>query len=246
MIRQVVFDTETTGLKPEDGHRIIEIGAVELINGKKTGRTYYTLINPERHIPEEAVKIHHIDDEKVKDAPLFKEIADEFLEFIKGSELLIHNADFDIKFMNHELALINRGKIWDHVSNVVCTLKLSKRLFESERSHSLDSMCKRFGIDLSQREKYGHGALIDCQLLADCYIKINEIYPTEAIKEDIEQTNWVRPTIKRYKNLDLIEIKLSDEEENSHRIFLEHLEDLLEKFNKKEGVDKTSVQRLKI
>ncbi len=223
MKRQIVFDTETTGLRPEDGHRIVEIGAVELIDGKKTGKTYYTLINPERHIPEDVVRIHQIDDSRVKDAPKFKEIIDGFIDFVKDSELLIHNADFDIKFMNAELDKINRGKLWDHVSNAVCTLKLSKRLFEEERSHSLDSMCKRFGVDLTQRENQGHGALLDCQLLADCYIEINKRHSTEDIEADLEQTNWVRQPIKRYEGLVLKEINLSAKEEATHEAFLDKI-----------------------
>lgn len=223
MKRQIVFDTETTGLKPEDGHRIVEIGAVELIDGQKTGRTYHTLLNPERHIPEEVVRVHQIDDAKVKNAPFFRDVVDEFLNFIKDSELLIHNADFDIKFVNSELDKVNKGKIWDHVKNAVCTLKLSKRLFEEERSHSLDSMCKRFNVDLSQREEEGHGALLDCQLLADCYIEINRIHSSEDIEADLEQTNWVRPEVKRFNGLKLKRTTVSAKEELEHNQFLNKL-----------------------
>lgn len=223
MKRQVVLDTETTGLRPEDGHRIVEIGAVELIDGKKTGKTYYTLINPERHIPEEVVKIHQIDDERVKKSPVFKQIVEEFLNFIKDAELLIHNADFDIKFINNELNIINKGKIWDYAKNSVCTLKLSKRLFEEERSHTLDSICKRFGVSLDERESKGHGALLDSHLLADCYIKINEIHSAVDIEADTEQTNWIRPIIKRYNNISLKEIKLSNKEEELHNSFLKKI-----------------------
>lgn len=223
MKRQVVLDTETTGLKPEDGHRIVEIGAVELIDGKKTGKTFYSLINPERHIPEEVVKIHHIDNQKVKNEPIFAQVADKFLEFIAGSELLIHNADFDIKFLNSELNRINKGKIWDHVRNAVCTLKLSKRLFEEERSHTLDSICKRFGIDLSVREANGHGALIDSELLADAYIKINEIHSAEDIEADLEQTNWTRPPVKRYSSLSLPKVQITTQEQKEHETFLQVL-----------------------
>jgi len=224
MKRQIVLDTETTGLRPEDGHRIVEIGAVELIDGKKTGQVYSMLINPERHIPDEVVNIHHIDDAKVKNAPIFKEIVDDFLDFIKGSELLIHNADFDIKFINSELDKVNKGKIWDHITNTVCTLKLSRMLFEEERDHTLDSICKSFGIDLSKREELGHGALLDCDLLADCYIKISELHSSVDIIADLEQTNWVRPQIKRFTNLSLNEIKLSSAEELNHETFLSNLE----------------------
>lgn len=223
MKRQVVLDTETTGLRPEDGHRIVEIGAVELIDGQKTGKTFYSLVNPERHIPEEVVKIHQIDDARVKGAPTFKQVADEFLEFIKDSELLIHNADFDIKFINSELNITNKGRIWDYAKNAVCTLKLSKRLFEEERSHTLDSICKRFGVSLDEREEKGHGALLDSHLLADCYIKINEIHSSVDIEADTEQTNWIRPEIKRYGKINFAEVQLSDAEEKNHGDFLNAL-----------------------
>jgi DNA polymerase III subunit epsilon len=244
MKRQIVFDTETTGLKPEDGHRIVEIGAVELIDGKRTGRTYYTLLNPERHIPEEVVKVHQIDDAKVRNAPLFKHVADEFLAFIKDSELLIHNADFDIKFVNSELDRINKGKIWDYVKNATCTLKLSKRLFEEERSHSLDAMCKRFNIDLSQREEQGHGALLDCQLLADCYIEINNRHSAEDIEADLEQTNWVRPEVKRFNGLKLKKASISKKEELEHESFLSKLaekENVTPVFNKSVSPSRPSI-----
>lgn len=224
MKRQVVLDTETTGLKPEDGHRIVEIGAVELIDGKKTGKTFYSLINPERHIPEEVVKVHQIDDDKVKDAPKFREVTDEFIQFISGAELLIHNADFDIKFINSELNIVNRGKIWDYAKNAVCTLKLSRRLFEEERSHTLDSICKRFGIDLSSREENGHGALLDSHLLADAYIKITEIHSTSDIEADMEQTNWVRNPIKRFSGIELKGSMNSEAELIENNNYLNNLE----------------------
>ena len=223
MKRQVVFDTETTGLRPEEGHRIVEVGAVELIDGVKTGRTFHSLVNPERHIPDEVVKIHQIDNEKVKNAPTFAQMVDQLLEFVKDSELLIHNADFDIKFMNAELDRVNKGKLWDHVKNAVCTLKLDKRLFEDEKKHTLDAMCQRFEIDLSQRETEGHGALLDCHLLADCYIEMNKRHSAEDIEADLEQTNWTRPTIKRYSNINLTEVKLSEREEKNHSDFLNKL-----------------------
>lgn len=224
MKRQLTFDTETTGLNPDDGHRVVELAAVELIDGVKTGRVYHTLINPERSIPEEVVKIHHIDDEKVKDAPKFREIADEFLEFIKGSELLIHNADFDIKMINNELDIVNKGKIWDYVTNSVCTMKMSRRLYKSNQKpalkHSIDAICERFGIDLSEREAKGHGALLDCELLADIYIRMTSEHPISDIEAEIAQTNWVRPDVKRYEGLILPEVVLTEREEKLNDLFL--------------------------
>lgn len=223
MKRQLVFDTETTGLHPDNGDRIIEICAVELIDGVKTGDYFLTLINPERSIPDEVVKIHHIDDAKVKDAPIFKDIADKFLEYIKGAELIIHNADFDIKMVNAELNRINKGKIWDYVSNSIDTLKLSRRLYENEKKHNLDAMCTRFGLDLSEREKSGHGAFIDCQLLAECYLKIIAEHPVSDLEAEIGQKNWTRPEVKRYDGLVLTEVKLTEKEEKLHELFLERI-----------------------
>jgi DNA polymerase-3 subunit epsilon len=223
MKRQLVFDTETTGLFPDNGDRVVELCAVELIDGVKTGDYFLTLLNPERSIPDEVVRIHHIDDAKVKNAPIFKDVADKFLEYIKGAELIIHNADFDIKMMNMELDKINKGKLWDYISNSIDTVKMSRRLYSDEKKHSLDAMCIRFGLDLSEREKSGHGAFIDCQLLADCYIKMISEHPIADLEAEIAQKNWVRPPIKRYEGLILPEVKLTEREEKLHELFLEKL-----------------------
>lgn len=220
MNRKIVLDTETTGIKPEDGHRIVEIGAVELIDNVRTGRTYQAYINPEREMDAHVIAIHGITNEFVKDKPRFHEIADEFLNFIKGGELVIHNADFDIRHLNNELDKANKGKLWDHITNVTCTLKLDKRLFAEERKHSLDAICERFKIDKSGR--VFHGALLDSELLAECFIKINEMYSADDIEADLEQTNWVRPEIKRY-NLSLPVINVSQLEEENHISLLNHI-----------------------
>ncbi len=221
MNRKIVLDTETTGLKPEDGHRILEIGAVEIIDNKKTGREFHSLINPDRYIPEEVVKIHGIDNAKVKHSPFFKDIVDDFLDFIQGAEIVAHNADFDIKFLNYELDLSNKSKIWTYVNNATCTVKLSKRLEAEHRSHTLDSICIRYGIDLEERKAKGHGALLDSHLLADVFIKMNEKYSVEEINADLEQKNWVRPQFKRYNNLHLPVIKLSSSELTAHEEMLQ-------------------------
>lgn len=216
MKRQLVLDTETTGLFPKEGARIIEIGCVELVDLKKTGDTYRVLINPEMSIPQVTIDIHHITDDMVKDAPKFKQITDEFLEYIRGSELIIHNSKFDIEMLNSELKRLDKGTIWDYVSNVICTLELDKRLFPEERKHKLDNICERLGLDLTERNELGHNAILDCQLLADAFIKINEMFPKDVIEADLEQTNWVRPEVKRYNNIILPEAKLSVQEEQAH------------------------------
>lgn len=221
MKRQIVLDTETTGLKVSDGARVIEIGCIELIDMVKTGNTYRVLINPECPIPKFLTEtVHGISDDMVKDAPKFRDVAEEFINFIKGSELIIHNAKFDIDMLNMELEKVDKGRLWDHVSNVICTLELDKRLFANERKHKLDAICDRLEIDRSHRTL--HGALIDCDLLADVYIKINQMFPKEEIEADLEQTNWVRPEIKRY-NVVLPSAKLSTQEEEAHAAFLNEL-----------------------
>ncbi len=225
MKRQLTFDTETTGLNPDDGHRVVELAAVELIDGVKTGKSFYALINPERSIPEEVVRIHHIDDEKVKDAPKFREIADKFLEFITGAELLIHNADFDIKMINNELDIINKGKIWDYVTNSICTMKMSRRLYKSEKKHSLDALAVRFNISLDEREAKGHGALLDCELLADAYIAMIKEHPISDIEAEIALTNWVRPDVKRYEGLILPESVVSEREDKLNELYLNKLQE---------------------
>lgn len=217
-MRKVILDTETTGLKPEDGHRIIEIGGVEVVDGKKTGRTIQLYINPEREVDEEAVKVHGLTNEFLKDKPKFAEVVDEFLKFVKDSVLVIHNADFDLKFLNSELDRLNKGKIWDYISNAICSLRLDRRLFSEDRRHTLDAICERFKIDASGRTF--HGALLDSELLAECYERINEIYPVEKIEREMEQIDWVRPEVKRYSSVKLVRAEVSKEEESLHEAVL--------------------------
>lgn len=171
-MRQVVLDTETTGLEPSQGHRVIEIGCVELVNRKFTGRTYHQYINPERQVDAEAVEVHGITDDFLKDKPVFAQIAPEFFEFIRGSQLVIHNAPFDVNFIDHEWLWLEQsgvaryGKVVDHCQ-VLDTLVMSRKMHPGAR-HSLDALCKRYGIDNSHREL--HGALLDAEILADVYL----------------------------------------------------------------------------
>lgn len=228
MKRRIVLDTETTGLHPHTGDRVVEIGAVELIDNIKTGKTYHIYLNPQRNMPQEAFNVHGLSEEFLSTQPLFKDIADGFINFIKGSELLIHNAKFDINFLNKELDLADKGKIWDHITNAICTLDLSKRLYPKFapgeiKGHKLDNLCLRFGVDTTEREEKGHGALLDSHLLADCFIKINEIHPAEDIEADLEQTNWTRPPIKRFTNIVLPAIVLSSKEEVQHQEFVSNM-----------------------
>ena len=168
MVREIVFDTETTGFNPEKGDKLVEIGAIELINHKPTGKTYHQYINPERDVPEEVVKVHGLTEEFLKDYPIFKDIADEFLEFVGDDGILVaHNAKFDMSFINYELSLINKNTYKN--DRVIDTLEIAKNMFPGSR-HTLDALCKRFNIDNSKRTK--HGALLDAELLAEVYLQM--------------------------------------------------------------------------
>ena len=167
-MRQIVLDTETTGLEPSDGHRIIEIGCVELIDRRITGNTYHQYIQPDRQIDAGAVEVHGITNESLADKPRFADVAAEFLVFIKGAELVIHNAPFDVGFIDHEFRMLTAppGNVAEHCK-VLDTLVMARRMHPGQRN-SLDALCKRYEIDNSQREL--HGALLDAEILADVYL----------------------------------------------------------------------------
>ena len=167
-MREVVLDTETTGIEVRQGHRIIEIGCVELIDRKLTGRHFHVYINPQREVEAGAFEIHGISDEFLADKPLFSAVADDFMEFISGAQLVIHNAPFDVGFIDAELEMLGRGhgQVADHCS-VVDTLVLARGRHPGQRN-SLDALCKRYGVDNSQRDL--HGALLDAEILADLYL----------------------------------------------------------------------------
>ncbi len=167
-MRQIVLDTETTGLEPAEGHRIIEIGCVELINRRLTGNNFHRYLQPDREIDDGAIEVHGITNEFLADKPRFNEVAKEFLQYIEGAELVIHNAAFDVGFIDHEFALTKAGLgvVTDHCQ-VLDTLKMARKLHPGQRN-SLDALCKRYEIDNSHREL--HGALLDAEILADVYL----------------------------------------------------------------------------
>ena len=166
-MREIVLDTETTGLDPEEGHRIVEIGAVELINGLPTGAVYHQYINPERPMPAEAYQVHGLGDAFLAGKPVFAAIAEAFLGFIAEAPLVIHNAAFDMKMLNSELARLGHAGLPMH--RAVDTLEIARGKFPGAQA-SLDALCRRFGVDNSGRET--HGALLDCQLLAEVYLEL--------------------------------------------------------------------------
>lgn len=166
-MRQIVLDTETTGIDPEQGHRIIEIGCVEMMERQLTGRHYHVYINPEREVEAEAIQVHGITNEFLADKPLFRDVATEFFEFIKGAELVIHNAAFDVGFIDHEFRKLGTGwKVADHCG-VLDSLAVARKKHPGQKN-SLDALCKRYGVDNSNREL--HGALLDAEILADVFL----------------------------------------------------------------------------
>ena len=219
-MREVVMDTETTGLEPQNGDRIVEIGGVELINHLPTGRTYHQYINPERSMPKEAFEIHGLGDEFLRGYPVFSRIADEFLEFIGDAKLVIHNASFDMMFLNAELAWMGKPPL--PKNSAIDTLEIARRKFPGAQA-SLDALCKRFGVDNSAREK--HGALLDSEILAEVYLELlggRQQGLTLAVgsnsAQNAVQKDWTPPARPRP-----LEPRITDEEATTHRAFVEEL-----------------------
>lgn len=166
-MRQIVLDTETTGLEHSQGHRLIEVGCVELVNRKPTGRHFHRYINPEREIDAGAIEVHGITNAMLEDKPLFAHIVEELLEFVRDAELIIHNAPFDIGFLNCELGLLGRSERIEQLCTVVDTLVMARQRHPGQKNN-LDALCQRYFVDNSQREL--HGALLDAEILADVYL----------------------------------------------------------------------------
>ena len=200
-MRQIFLDTETTGLSPENGDRIVEIGCVELVNRKLTGKNLHFYLNPERDSHEDALKVHGISNEFLKDKPKFGEIADELLEYLQGADVLIHNAPFDVGFINKELELQKRPPIKTYVNSVADTLAMAKDMFPGKRN-SLDALCDRLGVDNSGRTL--HGALLDAELLADVYIYMTR--GQDALLIEVEDSSDSK---KRADAIDMQSLKLT-------------------------------------
>ncbi len=165
-MRQIVLDTETTGLEPSQGHRIIEVGCVEMVSRRLTGRHYHQYLQPDREIDAGAAEVHGITGEFLRDKPRFADVVEEFLDFVRGAELVIHNAPFDLGFLRHEFGLL--GRSWDEAAcGVIDTLALARGRHPGQKNN-LDALCKRYGIDNSERTL--HGALLDAEILADVYL----------------------------------------------------------------------------
>ena len=224
-MRQIVLDTETTGLSPLQGHRIIEIGCIEIINRRPTGREYHRFVNPERDIDEGAERVHGISREELEGHPRFAEIADELLAFIRGAELVIHNADFDVGFLEHELSLMKHLQplISQH-ARILDTLTLAREMHPGQRN-SLDALCKRYSIDSSRREV--HGALIDAELLANVYLAMTGGQTALLLEPEPVEDVFAGSTgaVVRSNDLHLVVIRASAGELAAHRAFLQRMQE---------------------
>ena len=223
-MRQIVLDTETTGLATAQGHRIIEIGCIEIVNRRFTGREYHSFLNPERDIDEGAEAVHGMSREDLENQPRFSDIADDFLEFITGTELVIHNAEFDVGFLEYELKLMKhaRAKITDHAT-VLDTLSFARKLHPGQRN-SLDALCKRYNVDASRRNV--HGALIDAELLAKVYLAMTGGQAALSLDQEVVKTETAMTSLGRQApgpELNLVVIRANDEENAAHEALLEKM-----------------------
>ena len=228
-MRQLVLDTETTGLEVGLGHRIIEIGCVELVNRRLTGRNFHKYINPDREIDDGALEVHGITQEFLSDKPRFADIWDEFNEFLQGDELIIHNAPFDVAFLNHEIGLLNLGlpSIQDQ-SSVVDSLALAREKHPGQRN-SLDALCRRYSIDNSQRVL--HGALLDAEILSDVYLLLTGgqgglFDVAEETKSEDHVDEMINVSLTDSQSLSgFLEVKASESEVREHEEFLSFIEE---------------------
>jgi DNA polymerase-3 subunit epsilon len=222
-MRQIVLDTETTGLSTKQGHRIIEIGCIELVNRRVTGQHYHTFLNPDRDIDEGAERVHGISRDDLETAPRFPEIVDELLAFVSGAELVIHNAEFDVGFIDNELKLMKhrKPKISQHAA-VLDTLKLARKLHPGQRN-SLDALCKRYAVDASNRDL--HGALIDSELLARVYLAMTGGQTALSLDEEVtagpSAGAEADAAAQRSSDLKLVVIRASEEEVAAHNALVE-------------------------
>jgi DNA polymerase-3 subunit epsilon len=232
-MRQIVLDTETTGLSTAQGHRIIEIGCLELVNRRLTGRDYHCFLNPDRDIDDGAERVHGISRDDLENEPRFHEIVDAFLEFVAGAELIIHNAEFDVGFIEHELTLMKhpQPEITAHAT-VLDTLSLARKIHPGQRN-SLDALCKRYEVDASRRDV--HGALIDSELLAHVYLAMTGGQTALLLDEEdgvaVGALLAARTGSQRKRSShseadrNLIVIRASDDEAAAHETMLEKLRD---------------------
>lgn len=217
-MREICLDTETTGLEAKGGDRVIEIGCVELSRYGITDNSYHQLINPEREVPEEAVEVHGLTNEILADKPVFADIIDDFIEYVKGTRVIIHNAPFDVGFLDEEFKRLKRPPFSEIVGEVVDSLDLAKRVHPQMRN-TLDALCARYNIDNSHRTK--HGALLDAELLAQVYLVLRQNQSSFTLESETAETKV------ESIELDLSALKViaaSPEELDAHEAFLDHMD----------------------
>lgn len=214
-MNEIFLDTETTGLSVYDKHRIVEVACIETKDLIPTNRIFHKLLNPERNVPDEAYQIHGFSSEILSKQETFKKVADEFLDFIKEKRLIIHNASFDIGFLNYELRLLKKNEIKN--DQVIDTLKLAREKFPGT-SNSLDALCRRFNISLLERKK--HNALLDCQLLREVYINLLDIKEPKLIFSSEKSDNNLKNNFKNTNRYSKKIIELSKKELENHQNFL--------------------------
>ena len=220
-MRQIFFDTETTGLSPESGDRIIEIGCVEMLNRRLTGNNKHFYLNPERSSHEDALKIHGLTDEFLADKPLFAQVADELLEYLAGAEVIAHNASFDVGFFNEELKRLGRPKFPSFVDKISDTLVMAREMFPG-KSNSLDALCKRLEVDNTNRTL--HGALIDANLLAEVYIRMTRGQDSLVIDANESSRGDVVIAAIDFSQFELPVIAANDTELAAHEVVLAELD----------------------
>jgi DNA polymerase-3 subunit epsilon len=224
MSRQIVLDTETTGLEPDEGHNIIEIGCVEMVARRITGNNYHQYIKPDREVDAEAIEVHGITNQFLEDKPKFSEVVAEFVEFVRGAELIIHNAAFDVGFINKEFQRNGIDEKIEDICTITDSLALARKKHPGQKN-SLDALCRRYFIDNSHREL--HGALLDSEILADVYLALTGGQTSLILSVDGQDDGEGGETIRRVA-ADLVEglqvIKASDEELAAHETFLDLLD----------------------
>jgi len=220
-MRQIFLDTETTGLSPESGDRIIEIGCVELLNRRLSGRNLHFYVNPQRPNSEDAVKVHGLTDEFLADKPAFGAVADEFLEYVAGAEIIIHNAAFDVGFLDEELKRLGRPRFTDFVAQVTDSLSMARDMFPG-KSNSLDALCKRLEVDNSNRAL--HGALLDAGLLAEVYINMTRGQNSLVIDAVEASSAEMSVAVIDFSSFDLPVIAANEDEITAHDKVLAELD----------------------
>ncbi len=218
-MRQIILDTETTGLNPLTGDRIIEIGCLEMIDRRLTGAKLHHYINPQRDIDAGAVAVHGLTVEFLSDKPVFAHVADEIITFLKDAEIIIHNAPFDVGFLDMELGLLKRGKLTDHTGVIVDTLKNAREMFPGKRN-SLDALCERFGI--SNEHRTLHGALLDAELLAEVYLAMTR-GQEDFLMDDMHSQSSAAQAKRQPLPTNLVMQSTSIEEKEAHEAYLEGL-----------------------